>query len=251
MFLKVLLIIAIALEFVFVPIFLKHYWPEKCKKSWFYKMVCATLFVVCGLLSMKISGNNSPYAELMMWGLVLGWIGDLLLHALSKNQIYFIIGFLSFLAGHIVYIDAFYKAIKTTYPDASMFAWYQIVFSAVLFIGMLVFAVVKKMLNKKTWYVAIGFAAYAFILSSMLSQAFRYAIGEIAYGTNNHMFMVFLTVAIGSLLFFLSDASLGVILVFNKKARGWRIFNIATYFSAQVLLACSILFVQSQQIIGG
>lgn len=248
---KILLVLCAALELVFVPIFLKHYWPQKCAKSLFYKMVCATLFVLCGILSMKISGNTSPYATLIMWALALGWVGDLFLHVLSEKAVYFIIGFFAFLAGHIIYIVAFFKAFQTTYPNEPFIAWYQIVFTAVLLLGTVIFAFAKKLVNKKTWVLLVGIVLYGTILTTMLSQAFRYAIGEIVYGTNDYMVMVFLTVAIGSLLFFISDAVLGVILGLNQNQRYMRIINITTYFAGQVLLACSILFVQSQQLIGG
>lgn len=248
---KFLLILCAALEFVFVPIFLKHYWPERCKKSLFYKMVCATLFILCGVLSLKISGNTSEYATLIMWALALGWVGDFFLHVISNKPVYFIIGFFAFLAGHITYIVAFYKAIKTTYPDGPFVAWYQILFTVVMLSGTVIFAFAKKLVNKKTWVLLVGIVLYGTILTTMISQAFRYAVGEIVYGTNDHMVMVFITVAIGALLFFISDAVLGVILGLNQNQRYMRIINITTYFAGQVLLACSILFVQSQQLIGG
>ena len=44
--------------------------------------------------------------------------------------------------------------------------------------------------------------------------------------------------------------SLGIILGMGKKERGWRIFNIITYFTAQLLLAASIFFVRSFEIFG-
>ena len=44
MVLKVLFALCVALEFVFVPLFLKYSWPDKCWKSFGYKMVCSALF---------------------------------------------------------------------------------------------------------------------------------------------------------------------------------------------------------------
>ena len=74
MFLKILLAVAVLAEFYTVPTFLKHYWPKKCKMSLLFKMISATLFVLCGVLSMKIAGNNTSYASLMVLGLVFGWL---------------------------------------------------------------------------------------------------------------------------------------------------------------------------------
>ena len=73
MFFKILFALCVALEFVFVPLFLKYSWPEKCWKSFGYKMVCSALFFAAGLLAAKISGNHTDYAKLILWGLALGW----------------------------------------------------------------------------------------------------------------------------------------------------------------------------------
>ena len=58
---KVLLVSAIALEFVFVPLFLKAMWPQKTKKSLALKMVCTALFISVGFLAVKISGNTTAF----------------------------------------------------------------------------------------------------------------------------------------------------------------------------------------------
>ncbi len=58
------------------PVFLKYQWPDRTVKSHIMKMVCASLFVAVGGLSMVISGNTSDFAITMMLGLILGFIGD-------------------------------------------------------------------------------------------------------------------------------------------------------------------------------
>jgi hypothetical protein len=76
-----------------------------------------------------------------------------------------------------------------------------------------------------------------------------FVIDVIAFGVDDNMFMIALTVGLGAILFFLSDASLGIILVDDKPVkRGMRIFNITTYYAAQVLLAASIFFVFSREL---
>lgn len=250
MFFKILFILAVALEFVFVPLFLKYSWPKKCWKSFGYKMVCSALFFLAGLLAVRISGNNTQYATLILWGLAFGWLGDMFLHLITDKIVVFGLGLFAFLGGHIFYIVAFQKAILKTYPNAGVFKWYEIL-AVLALVGLIVaYALIKK-INIKT-YMAIPVVMYAVTISMMLVKAFRYAIGEIAYGTNDHMFMVFLTVAIGAVLFVLSDGSLGIILFAGQdKNRPLKIFNIATYFAAQVLLAASIFYVQSPAILYG
>lgn len=241
---NILFALTIVLEFVTVPIFLKYYWPEKCKKSMLFKMISATLFVLCGYFAMKISGNSTPYAYLMLWGLVFGWLGDLFLHWLSNKMAIFALGVVAFLTGHIFYIVALQKAIETTYPAAAVFEWYEILFVAIVLVAVVILAAVKNFFKEKK-AMTIGLTAYGAILLTMLAKTARYAIGEWAYGTNDNMVMVFITILGGGILFTISDVLLGYILMFKDKKRILRIINIVTYFAAQILLASSILFVKS------
>ena len=68
---------------------------------------------------------------------------------------------------------------------------------------------------------------------------------------NDHMIMICVTVALGAILFVLSDGSLGMILFAGKKGnRPLKIFNIVTYFAAQILLASSIFFIRTTVLYG-
>ncbi|MBR5438073.1 MAG: hypothetical protein IKV21_04060 [Clostridia bacterium] len=244
MFLKILLGLVVLAECVAVPVFLKYYWPDRCKQSFIYKVISAALFVLCGLLSMKIAENGTPYASLMLWGLVFGFFGDVFLHSLQNKSWHFVVGFLSFLVGHIVYIVAFWKAIKTTYPGSPVFTWYELVATFALLAIMLTI-MLKMGIFKGKEVLLVAFAAYGFILFTMLTKGLRYAIGEIAYGTNDYMLPVFLTVGLGAVLFTISDIILGFTIPMGKTTRLVRNINIGTYFAAQILLGLSILFVFS------
>ena len=248
--LKVLYFLVVALEFVTVPIFLKHYWPTKCKMSLLFKMISATLFVLSGYLAMEIANNHTPYAKFMLWGLVFGWLGDLFLHSLSDKMVHFALGVVAFLTGHIFYIKALQEAILTTYPDAPAFAWYEILIVVVSCVAIVALALIFKLITKEKAPLAAGLCVYMAVILTMLVKAGSFIIGEFAYGMNDNMLMIVITVGLGAILFVLSDGSLGIILGMGKKERGWRIFNIITYFAAQILLAASIFFVRSFEILG-
>ncbi|MBQ3136382.1 MAG: lysoplasmalogenase [Clostridia bacterium] len=240
MLLKVLLGLTVLAECVCVPVFLKYYWPDRCKKSFIFKTIGAALFVLCGFLCIKISGNNTPYASLMMWGLVLGFFGDIFLHSLQNKSWHFVVGFLSFLAGHIVYIVAFWKAISKD----PVFTWYELVVTFVLLAVMLVI-MLKMGIFKGKEVLLVAFAVYGFILFTMLTKALRYAVGVVAHGTNDNMLGIALTVGLGAVLFTVSDVILGFTIPMGKTTRLVRNINIGTYFAAQILLGISILFVFS------
>lgn len=252
MFYKVLFFLCFAAEAYVVPKFLSYYWPQRCKKSFQWKTVASTLFVLVGFFAMKASGNDTPYADMIMWGLIFGMAGDLLLHALTQKMLFLVMGVLAFLGGHIFYIVGIHKAIKTTYPDAAVFAWYEIVAILVvvaLALGVMVFG---KLIKIEQPLIVAGLSGYLVFLTSMLVKAFSFVIGEWAYGTNDHVLMLALTVALGALLFFISDLTMGLLFL-NKprfETKKMRCFNIGTYYAAQLLLGSSIFFVQSFEVFG-
>lgn len=246
---KILFIVCAVLEVALVPLFLKFYWPDRTKKSFATKAVCSLLFCLCGVFAMKHTGNNTLFAEYMLWGLILGAVGDLLLHSLTKVIYPFVVGVITFFTGHIFYILAFQRAIYTTYPGSNAMEWYEI--AAIVFIELLiaVYVIIRKTYKTKPHLVALA-TIYGAMLTAMLVKAARFAIGEIAYGTNDHMVMISVTVLLGALLFFISD----FILIFILKSdvpikRSMRIVNIITYYAAQVLLAASIFFVYSRELL--
>lgn len=247
--LKVLFIICVILEAIMTPIFLKYYYLERNKTTFTLKTICTVIFLACGVLALKISGNNTLYAKYIMWGLVLGGAGDVFLHALTKKPYPFVLGCVSFLVGHIFYIMAYQRAIYTTYPGSHFFEWHEIL--AVVIAECLVFGYTFKNRKNLTKPYLVALASiYGAVLMAMMAKATRFVFGEIIYGTNDHMVMVFITVFIGAFLFFCSDVSLIFILKSETPIKRWmRIFNIGTYYAAQVLLASSMFFVFSRELV--
>ncbi len=252
MIFKVLYFLCVAAEFVAVPIFLKHYWPQRCKKSFIWKTVASSLFVFIGFFAMKASGNSSPYAEMIVWGLIFGLMGDLFLHALSQKMVLLVAGVIAFITGHIFYIVGIQKAIKTTYPDAAVFAWFEILAIVIVVALTLGIMIIGKLIKLDQPLILVGLSGYLVFLSAMLVKAFSFVIGEWAYGTNDSMVMITITVGLGALLFFISDLTMGLLMLNKEKfeTKKMRYFNIETYFAAQILLGSSIFFVQSFEIFG-
>ncbi len=229
-------------EMVFVPLFLKVMWPNPSKKSLFLKMICASLFVAVGVLSVYIADNHTEYAYTMLLGLVFGWIGDFFLHV-NTTKTCFGIGFTSFLMGHIVYIVSYIRALGNIFPEYPKISVLEIC----LAVGLCVVALVcyhKLGLNMPGVFVKLSMGSYFVILDIMFVKATmlgaNYMLSGGAYGV-----IALLVLALGSLCFLLSDVVLGVILFGGqKKNYPIKIFNIVTYFVAQVLLASSILFIK-------
>ena len=240
-----LFIAAAIVEIPLVALFLKFYWPDRSIKSFTTKVICSLIFVLCGIFASQATGNDTAFATNMIWGLVFGMAGDLLLHALTTNMLPFILGVVAFLVGHIFYIVAIQQAIVTAGVTTGAFLWYELLLIAAVLILAIVYCV-KTNAFKRKGAMVYGLLTYGVILATMLAKAIRCVADTYAAGSENAL-MVLLTVGIGAVLFFLSDASLGIILTSAKDVkRGMRIFNIETYYIAQVLLAASIFFVFSK-----
>lgn len=244
MILKVLLALCIIGEFIFVPLYQKAYWPEPNKKSFKTKLVAATLFLFVGVLSMFIAGNFSTYAALMMTGLVLGWIGDILMHIPNKKSfILLYIGTASFLVGHIFYIISFIKSTTAITGNSQFISLWELaafaiiyVFSIILLFGIFHF----KFENK---FMRFGVLFYIIFLAFMLVKAISFGVSYYTSGAENGLIAIILLI-VGGIFFFISDATLGIRLMGGKKdSRAVLTTSIFTYFSAQTLLALSIMFV--------
>ncbi len=243
MLLKILFCLCIVLQVIFVPLFLQAQWPGICRKSLFYKMICATSFLGVGVLSMYIADNKSTYAIIMLVGLVFGWFGDFFLH-LNNTQKAFATGFCSFLIGHIIYIVAYIRTLPLISENYKFFNLYEII-SAVVILGVAVVCFVKFKVQITMVFLKIGIVIYSLLLMTMYLKAS--ALG-MCYWFNGGKYgiIAFLVLSVGSLCFMLSDATLGIIMFGGQKRnKPLKVFNIVTYFLAQSMLASSILFINA------
>lgn len=239
MLLWVLFTCCFILQCFATPLFLKLIWPNRSMKSLAAKMLAATLFVCVGFLSVNIANNKSDFAITMVVGLLLGWVGDFFLH--SEKNVFFGIGFASFLAGHIAYITAYVRALGTFEGYNNLNAVEITVFAALMLVSVFVFKRFKLEFSIKLLKYAVW--VYTAVLSFMFIKATSLGVHFLLNGGQNGV-LALLTLAFGSLFFLLSDATIGILMFGGqRKNRPLKIFNIVTYFAGQMLLASSILFV--------
>ncbi len=234
--------VCVALEFVFVPWFLKVMWPDPSKKSLLLKMICASLFVAVGVISMYISDNRTEFAYTMLLGLVFGWLGDFFLHV-NSTQTCFGIGFTSFLIGHIVYIISYVRALNNIFPDYPVISLAEV--GVALGLGAIALICYNKLkLDMPGIFVKLSMGTYFLILVTMFIKATALGVNYMLSG-GEYGIVALLVLVLGSLCFVMSDVVLGVIMFGGlKKNYPIKIFNIVTYFAGQVLLASSILFIK-------
>ena len=235
----ILFIIAFAIEMAVTPLFLKYQRPGMSWKSRTTKMICATMFVSLGLLSIKISGNTTPFAMFMLYGLISSWFGDLFLH--FKKVPVVLIGGIAFFSAHVLYTIAYLKAQKDMFPDYPVFAWYEILCVCAVLAIFVIIAVKTKLQIKKI--ALCGVIPYAVMITTMAVKACSLAVRCFVSRGADAALLMFTLIA-GSVLFVLSDGSI-VFLMFDDRYRKnipLKNFNIWTYFIGQSLLAASIMF---------
>lgn len=239
---KVLLAFFIIVEIVFIPLYLKAFWPKPNKKSLCFKMICSTSFVCIGVMSCLIADNHSEYAVRILIALALGWIGDYFLHV-TDSLMLFIIGGGFFLAGHIEYIIVFVKTAFVFNPELKFVTLYEIV--AFVILAYIFGSTSVKKFRFQSRFIMAATYVYGLFLITMLIKACVLGVTYLTFGYENKI-ITLIWLIFGGAMFFASDFSLGIMLLGGQNQnRRLKVFNIITYFGAQMLLASSTLFINA------
>lgn len=232
---------AIVLMIVFVPFYLVAQRPGKCFKSLVIKMICSTMFLLAGLSAMKIADNTSRFAILMFVGLILSWFGDFFLHVKNTNPV-LLTGLISFLSAHLLYIGAYTRAGNILLPQYKLITMQEVILIIAIFLACLIVAKKAKM---KLGHAFIPLTIYTIVIATMLIKAVFFSLRYVLSGADNAVLVAILLIT-GAVFFFLSDATLAA-LTFYPKAKSFKLkaFNIVTYFSAQLMLASTILLIRA------
>lgn len=203
-----------------VFIFVEH--KKKFVPAVVFKGLASVAFIVLGFLGSKLS-NNAEFSRLIVAGLILGGIGDVLLNLRfvfpKLGQKIFLLGIVSFLAGHVVYLIAQIKL--------SGNVLICVIIGLVLAVLLLLWIFSKieaKMAFKIFGVVYIG----AVVVMTVV------AIGNLLQNPNSSALWLF---AVGAVAFTLSD----IVLIFNTFGKtqkfSLRITNLSLYYIGQILIA--------------
>lgn len=199
------------------------------------------MFTAIGIMTAVYAKNRSSFAMFMIIGLMFSWIGDLFLHIKGKK--YFIIGFLAFASAHIFYLTAYSRATSMYFPERKFLQLWEIITALAIEIVLIgYYRIIHKMSLKSEGMIAA--IVYGLVLIPMTLKAVVFSYEFIKGGFPNAVYAG-ICLAGGSVLFFLSDTSL-VLLMFNEKFTSnhrLKDYNIVTYFLGQTLLGLSMLFV--------
>lgn len=222
---------------VFSMVFCLLFCWFRTEKPTVYSLVLKTAasicFIMCAIFAINAveAGNINL---LMLAGLVLGLVGDILLDLKimysSQSNEYFIAGTSAFAIGHFFYFLSailFNNAIVPTHLPWNILISFGV--AIILTLG-IIFSSKKMGLNfGKMLYIVIF---YSFVLTFMVSFTVSIAIFSPIYWI----------VAVGMILFFLSDLVLSMQYFGGNTAKSMVYLNHVLYYLAQLCLAFSILY---------
>lgn len=187
------------------------------------KSVTSLAFVILGAINLfcciKMNPPKIKFAVIMMTGIIFAMLGDITL------AISFILGAATFAVGHIFYLISFCVLLK---PNQKDLTWGILIF----IFSVLVITLVPAF-SFGSILMEIVCIVYALILSLMTGKGISNLIREKT--------PLNITLAIGSFLFYFSDAML-IFHVFTNISPIFDRLCLYTYYPAQCVLSISIYF---------
>lgn len=186
--------------------------------EYLYKTLASSTFVLCGIVNILLVflfklQTNKKYLIFMMIGLVFAFGGDIFLID------FFIVGAILFAIGHIFFFISYLFLSKPKWTDLIYIAVAIIISLLVIFISKVNFGDMQILVF-----------AYAIIISAMLGKSISLIKENLKIG---------IYVAVGSLMFYLSDMFL-MFRIFGDMPRIGSILCLAFYYPAQFVLSSSI-----------
>jgi len=179
-----------------------------------FKPLASTGFLALAMLS---GAAHSGYGRLILAGLALSWLGDVLLMARDRPQI-FQAGIASFLLGHVVYVVAF---------AGRGFSLTWAAFAAILVVVAALIAI-RWLRPHVTDDFRVAVHAYVIVISTMVV----FALGSFPATQD-------VLIPVGALLFYASDLSVARDR-FIKPAFVNGAWGLPAYYGGQILLALSV-----------
>lgn len=185
-------------------------WPNARRV---FKFIASTAFV---LVALQLGATDSPYGRLILAGLVLSWVGDMLL--LSTRSRIFLLGIASFLLAHVAFSAAFSQLPTDT---------------RALAVGLVAMSCIGAMVLRWLWshlssFYRVAVAAYVAAIVAMCSLAVSVGAASGAWW-----------LVVGAMAFAASDISVArnrfISPGFANKSWG-----LPLYYAAQLVIAFSV-----------
>lgn len=238
---KILFAVICVVVMGITPLFVKAQMNGPCAKSMLLKMTGATGYVAIGLLGVYLSGDGfSTFDKVILGALIASWLGDLFLHSTKMWSI--VIGFLGFLSAHFFFIASYSTELAVLNPEKGFFVPWQIAAVLVLVVLFLVFSARSGF--SFSGIIKVGIIFYGAVITTMMCKAVQLGYTSVAAGAENGV-IIAVAAIVGALLFCMSDFTISILMFVDgaKKNIPLKMFNMLTYFAAELLLASLTLFI--------
>ncbi|WP_099335615.1 lysoplasmalogenase [Clostridium cadaveris] len=220
--------VAAGISVVIISIFIYINLKITPKQRTITKAIASLSFLVVGIISFIYVNDDKMYGYMILLGLTLGVMGDI---GLGLKRVYkktahicFILGTIAFLFGHVAYISLFVMMAPVTVGDVLM--------AAALALG---FMIIGNKAHINYRYMRPIAHMYMATIAFMVIKAVS-LLHLCGMTTSNIM------VALGAVLFVISDMILAFLYFGDKKQTCLKTINLITYYSGQLLIALSILY---------
>ena len=198
------------------------------------KALASVFFIGLGVAGAVTINGNTDASVFLLFGLVMGLIGDIILDLKvvypESNNIYLTSGMVSFSIGHIFYFIAISLLVGSKFNLTTLL----ICIAIAIGLAAIIMFLSKPLKLEFGKFFAIS-AGYAFVLVFMGAYSVALAITTCPY---------MLLMAIGMILFLLSDLVLSTMYFGGKeKDKFMIIVNHALYYAAQICIATFIFMI--------
>ncbi len=213
-----------------------------CPKSLLLKMIGATGYVAVGALCVLMTGEFSEFDKAMIFALIFSWLGDLFLH-MWFHFFWTALGFICFLGSHICFIRAYMTGISSLtagIPEKFFYSIPEIIIIVIL-VGLFLYHLKKSEMNLHG-FMKIPIMIYGAVILTMLCKASILGIEAVKSGITPLALICSVT---GALNFVASDFSISILMFDRRQKKNFKLklFNMYTYFIAEILLASLIYFI--------
>ena len=200
--------------------------------------MCSLIFVTAAIVS-KFYSEEGFVFNTMTAAFICSFLGDVFLHVYPKlgNVIVnYALGGISFLAGHVLYIVSFVNAEKEFVLTENTLA-VQLVAAAVLCVAV---NILMRIFGLKLGKFSIPVVIYSFALMIMVVKAVT--LGYMLVSSGDSIISA-LAIGVGAVLFAASDIVLASDFFTGGKDIKKKTANMILYYSGQMLLATSLLWI--------
>ncbi len=202
-------------------------------KAMFSKAAASLCFIVTGIVAFALNQHNFAYANLILYGLVFSMLGDIWLDLKyvypKDSDIFTFAGIGSFMAAHCLYVPAILMGYKE-------YIWWHFWVDAAVCSVFVLNTVSLGKSGKLSYgkFKGISIAYTVFVMATVLLSI----NGFVASGFKSAKYLL---LSFAGSMFALSDLLLSYIYFGNKNNSKYVLANHILYYSAQFLVASSIM----------